>query len=75
MLFTIQDNGIGMDENTKMRIFDKFYQGDTSRSKAGHGLGLVIVKRIIELCGGNIEVQSETEKGNKFIIWLPNQKD
>ena len=71
VLFTIQDNGIGMDENTRARIFDKFYQGDTSRSKAGHGLGLVIVKRITELCGGNIEVQSEPEKGSKFTIWLP----
>ena len=69
--FTIQDNGIGMDENTKAHIFDKFYQGDTSRSKAGNGLGLVIAKRITELHGGSIEVQSELGKGSKFSIWLP----
>ena len=75
MLFTIQDNEIGMDENTKARIFDKFYQGDISRSKIGNGLGLAIVKRITELCGGKIEIQSEPRKGSKFIIWLPNQKN
>ena len=72
VLFTIQDNGIGMDENTRARIFDKFYQGDTSRSKAGNGLGLVIAKRITALHGGNIEVQSEPGKGSKFILTLPS---
>jgi len=69
--FLIQDDGIGMDEETKAHIFDKFYQGDTSHTKQGNGLGLVIVKRIVELCNGNIEVQSETLKGSIFSIWFP----
>jgi len=68
---TIKDDGIGMDEQTKARIFDKFYQGDVSRSGAGNGLGLAIVKRIVDLCGGRIEVESEPHVGSKFTVWLP----
>jgi len=71
--FTIQDDGIGMDEQTKSHVFDKFYQGDESHTKAGNGLGLAIVKRIAELCGGTVEVQSEFGKGSVFIIMLPNK--
>lgn len=71
ILFTIQDNGIGMDEKTKVHVFDKFYQGDTSRTGAGNGLGLAIVKRITELYGGRIDVQSELGKGSKMSVWLP----
>lgn len=69
--FTIQDRGIGMDEKTKSHMFDKFYQGSTSRTNKGNGLGLAIVKRIIELCEGRIEVESSLGEGSKFIIWLP----
>ena len=72
--FVIHDNGSGMDEQSKTHIFDKFYQGDISHSKAGNGLGLAIVKRIVELCGGMIEVQSEHGKGSVFTVFLPNGK-
>ena len=68
----IKDNGIGMDKETQSRIFDKFYQADSSRTGAGNGLGLSIVKRIIDLCNGTIEVQSEQNKGSEFIVRLPN---
>ena len=66
----IQDNGIGMDEQTKNHAFDRFFQADTSRSKVGNGLGLSLVKRIVELCGGTVEVQSEKSKGSTFIVNL-----
>lgn len=69
--FVIQDDGVGMDEQTKEHIFDKFYQGDTSHIRAGNGLGLAIVKRIVELHGGTIEVHSEPGKGSEFIVFLP----
>ncbi|MEY8357174.1 HAMP domain-containing sensor histidine kinase [Lachnospiraceae bacterium 54-53] len=72
--FTIEDDGPGMDEQTKAHIFDEFYQGDTSHSTAGNGLGLAIVKRIVELCGGIIKVQSELGKGSSFMVFLPNDK-
>ena len=67
----IADNGIGMDENTLRHIFEKFYQGDPAHSDSGNGLGLPLVKRIVELCGGRISVQSEKDKGTSFYIYLP----
>ncbi|UQZ86439.1 Alkaline phosphatase synthesis sensor protein PhoR [Paenibacillus konkukensis] len=70
--FVIQDDGPGMDEQSKARIFDKFYQGDTSHSKTGYGLGLPLVKRIVKLCGGDVIVQSEIGKGSMFTIVLPS---
>ncbi len=71
--FSIKDNGSGMDEQTKEHIFDKFYQGDLSHSKTGNGLGLSITKRIVQLCGGTIDVDSEVNKGSEFIIVLPKE--
>lgn len=68
----IKDNGIGMSEETKKKIFDNYYQGDTSHSKEGYGLGLSIVKRIISLLEGNIEVDSTLNEGSTFIITLPS---
>ena len=69
---TIKDNGIGMDAQTLARVFDTFYQGDPSRAGVGNGLGLAIVKRIVDLCGGKIDVQSELGVGSGFSVWLPH---
>jgi signal transduction histidine kinase len=67
----ISDNGIGMTQDTQKHIFDKFYQGDKSHSSEGNGLGLALVKRIVDLCDGTLEVHSGLGKGCEFIIKLP----
>jgi len=72
VLFSIQDDGIGMDEQMKTRIFDKFYQGDISRNETGNGLGLAIVKRITQLCNGKVEVYSKSGEGSLFEVFLPD---
>jgi len=69
--FVIQDNGVGMDEQTAAHIFDKFYQGETSHAAPGNGLGLAIVKQIVTLCGGTISVQSKTGDGSSFVVSCP----
>lgn len=69
--FRLEDSGCGMSDETMQRMFDKFYQGDTSRSMSGNGLGLTLVKRIVELCEGTIKVQSELGQGSVFTIKLP----
>jgi signal transduction histidine kinase len=68
----ISDNGVGMDETVKKRIFEKFYQADTSRAAEGNGLGLSLVKKILDIQNGCITVQSETGKGTEFIVSLGN---
>ena len=67
----ISDSGAGMDEETTQRIFERFFQGNTSHSTEGSGLGLSIVKRILELSGGQVEVASIQGKGSTFLIKLP----
>ena len=68
----ISDEGPGMDDATVERIFDRFYQADRSRSKEGVGLGLSIVKRIIDILGCQVHVQSAVNEGSTFIITVPN---
>ncbi len=69
-LVTVSDNGCGMDEETKSNIFNKFYQGDKSHTTPGNGLGLCIVKKIVDLLGGQIFVESKLGEGSKFSILL-----
>lgn len=69
----VTDHGIGMSEETQERIFDRFYQGDASRSKEGVGLGLCLVKRIIDILHGEIRVRSVLHEGSAFRIRLPYQ--
>ncbi|MHB8128305.1 MAG: sensor histidine kinase [Mobilitalea sp.] len=67
----IADHGIGIQDSEKSRIFERFYKGDKSRSKDGNGLGLVIVKKIVELSNGRIYFDSELGKGSTFTVKLP----
>ena len=66
----ITDTGCGIDETFQKRIFDKFYQCDTSHSKDGNGLGLALVKKTIDLLGGTITVKSAPKQGTAFTICL-----
>ena len=61
-----------MDEDTASRIFDKFYQGDTSHGASGNGLGMTIAHRIVALHGGSIRVETAPGKGTSFYVELPN---
>lgn len=67
----IKDTGVGMDELTRQKAFDKFYQGDSTRHTFGNGLGLALVKRIIDMSNGTIELISTENVGTTFIIQLP----
>ncbi|MDY0235423.1 MAG: HAMP domain-containing sensor histidine kinase [Gudongella sp.] len=71
----ISDTGIGMSEEIQQRIFEKFYQGDKAHSLGGNGLGLSIAKRIIDICGGIIYVESKIDHGTTFNIELPIVND
>ena len=68
--FKIKDTGCGIDSETGKNIFEKFYQGDTSHSKEGNGLGLALVKKVIDILGGQIRVESEKGIGTTFTVKL-----
>lgn len=67
----ISDEGCGMGEETRRRVFEKFYQGDTSHASQGSGLGLALCKKIVDLHGGSISVQSSPGNGTVFEVRLP----
>ncbi len=71
----VKDTGIGIPEESRERIFERFYRVDKSRSKAvgGTGLGLSIVKHAVLVHGGRIKVNSEVGKGTEFLVSIPNR--
>lgn len=71
VVVSITDHGCGMTQEVQERIFEKFYQGDASHKSLGNGLGLSLVKRIVELSDGLIEVVSKPNKGSTFRVILP----
>ena len=71
VVVSITDHGCGMTPEVQQHIFEKFYQGDNSRKSLGNGLGLALVKRIVELSQGVIEVDSAPGAGSTFRVILP----
>lgn len=75
LLFTIEDNGPGIPEGDQERIFTKFYQSETSREVEGNGLGLALVRRVLEISGGAISVTSAPGEGSEFTVRLPRMAE
>lgn len=71
VIVSVQDSGCGMDAETIKHIFDKFYQGDPSHLQKGNGLGLALVKKVLDLIDGEITVESKLHKGTVFTVKIP----
>jgi signal transduction histidine kinase/DNA-binding response OmpR family regulator len=71
----IEDTGIGIPHDQLSQIFNRFYQVESARSREGIGVGLALVKELVELHGGTIGVESELHKGTTFAIRLPKGRD
>ena len=69
--FSVTDQGVGVPEEERQRIFHKFYQLDSSHKQEGNGLGLALVKQIVDGCDGSINVENLPEGGCRFVVTLP----
>jgi signal transduction histidine kinase len=68
---TVEDDGIGMSEETMNHVFEQFYRGDNENRYEGSGLGLSLVQRIVHLHGGSVLVESVEGSGSIFMVTLP----
>ena len=68
----VEDNGIGIPKEDIPRIFERFYRVDKSRKSGGTGLGLAIVKHIVKIFNGEINIESELNKGSTFTVTIRN---
>lgn len=71
IIFQIQDRGIGIDQSDLPRLFEPFFRGNNVAGVKGNGMGLAIVKSLIAIQGGSIDVSSQTGIGTTFAITLP----
>ena len=74
LIFYVEDQGPGVDEDKKKRIFDRFYQADSSHQDEGNGLGLALAKQILDKNGGGIQVKNMPGGGCRFTVWLPESE-
>ena len=76
LVFTVSDTGVGIDEKFLPTIFDAFTKEDASSTaiRGGSGIGLAVTKKIVDLLGGTIEVESKKGEGSKFTVALPFEK-
>ena len=72
-VFTVKDQGAGIKESEMKYIFNKFYQGDGSHKEEGNGLGLALVKRIVDIYGGSVSCSNAEEGGALFKVIIPIQ--
>jgi signal transduction histidine kinase len=70
-LLRVRDTGPGIPADELPRIFDRLFRGDTSRTERGLGLGLSLVKAIVEAHAGSVQVSSEPRRGSTFTVTLP----
>lgn len=73
-VISITDTGEGISPEIKSKLFEPYFQGDSTHSTPGLGLGLSIAKRIVELAGGSIDIESEPSVGSTFTVTLPLQR-